>query len=892
VVIRTAADHAAFFPVDTGDVHGPASGQPLPDCFACHGETTGGTWILPASMKRYSCTHCHVTTKGGFDHASAAAVTSAHVGVTDFAAKVAASGIDGACYGCHKTGQAAGPVDHGKRFPLPHPGRTGAPSVAACADCHTVATTPQDVATLGCAGCHDARPTFAAAHAGVASFSDTGAACVRCHPAGEHLAISAHAPFLLAPTADVTAVKHLASALAGGDCFKCHPTQGTAETATAFAKPWAQDFTVIGCGGCHLPVGPAAPVTNHDLQAEVAAMHVATIHFATAGDFTTQVAAKGGWPNACYACHGDGTSVSLPPNHKSQLFPLPHPGASGAPSAATCADCHLDPLHREDVTKLGCAACHDARPTFAGAHTGVASFSDTAAGCVRCHPMGEHLAISTHTPFLLAPAAGAATVRHLASALAGGDCFQCHPTLGRPATTTPAMPAKAYAQLFTTTTCVACHATVGHATATTADHTVQAQLAALHVANGGVTATTDFDQAVTTAGSLSAACLRCHADGTGVALPSNHATQLFPLPHPGRTGAPSTAGCTDCHLDATHKKDVTTLGCASCHDARPTFAAAHAGVASFSDTPAACVRCHPMGEHLAIATHTPFLLAPTTAAPTVRHLASALTGGDCFQCHPTLGRPATTTPAMPAKAYAQLFTTTTCVACHVTVGHATTTTADHGVQAQLATLHVANGGVATVAEFNTAVTTAGSLSAACLQCHAGGTGDAAPADHAKWFPIGAGTKHVGIGCNACHTNPANRLDLTAFACASCHAKDTSPTLAVGHTVSGYAITSYQTATTAGGTRTTRTVDMTNSQNCLKCHGDGQVNTVASHPAGTNNDFGTGRHQTGGCFTCHFTLRSDKAYALSFSTPPQNVDSAGPPPVGCYVCHATGTGAGN
>jgi hypothetical protein len=479
-------------------------------------------------------------------------------------------------------------------------------------------------------------------------------------------------------------------------------------------------------------------------------------------------------------------------------------------------------------------------------------------------------------------------VRHLASALTGGDCFQCHPTLGAPATTAPAMPAKAYAQDFTTTACDVCHVTVGHATTTTADHTVQSQVAALHVANGGVGATAEFDAAVTTAGSLSAACLKCHGDGTGISLPSNHSSQLFPLPHPGKTGSPSTAGCGDCHLDAANKKDVTKLGCATCHDARPTFAAAHTGVASFSDTAAACMRCHPMGEHLAVATHTPFLLAPTTAVTTVRHLASALAGGDCFQCHPTLGRPATTTPAMPAKAYAQLFTTTSCVACHVTVGHATATTADHTVQSQLGTLHVANGGVATTAEFDAAVTTAGSLSAACLKCHAGGTGDAAPADHAKWFPIGAGTKHAGIGCNACHTNPANRLDLTAFACAACHAKDTSPTLSTGHTVSGYTITSYQTATTAGGTRTTKTVDMTVSQNCLKCHGDGQVDKVSGHNQ-SNQGFGTGRHKTGGCFTCHQTLRTDKTYAMAFTTPPQNVDTAGPPPTGCYVCHAQGTG---
>jgi len=468
VALRSLAEHAAHFPIDVGDVHGPAQGQAWPDCFACHADMRSGSRQLPASMKVFTCTGCHLATGGGFDHGSATAVTAAHVGVTDFDAKVKASGIDGACLECHQKGQADGPADHGKRFPLPHPGRTGAPSVATCADCHTVRTSPQDVATLGCAACHDQRPTFAAAHAGVASFSDSSPACVRCHAGGEKRTLTGHVPFLLAPTADVTEPAHRASVLAGGDCFKCHPTQGTAETATAFAKPWAQDFRAASCGGCHLPVGPAAPVANHDVQAEVGAMHVATNHVASTAAFDAEVAAKGGWPAACYACHGDGTSVSLPPNHVAQLFPLPHPGRTGPPSVATCADCHLDPLHRADVTTLGCVGCHQQRPTFAAAHSGVASYTATAAACVRCHPMGEHLTVAGHTPFLLAPTAAVTTVRHLASALGGGDCFQCHPTLGTPARTSPAMPAKAYAQDFRGSSCVTCHPTVGRATSTTA----------------------------------------------------------------------------------------------------------------------------------------------------------------------------------------------------------------------------------------------------------------------------------------------------------------------------------------------------------------------------------------------------------------------------------------
>jgi hypothetical protein len=680
--IRSTGDHAASFPISPGDVHGPPAGQPMPDCFACHADLSSGTRQLPSSMKVFTCTGCHVTTVGGFDHADASGVRSSHLGVADFDAKVASLTLDGACYSCHRSGAGGAPADHQQRFPLPHPGASGGTSQAACADCHTDRAHPQDVTTLGCAACHDKRPGFSTKHGTLAAYSDTSAACVRCHADGMSRRLAQHA-FKIDPALSPKP-KHDASVAATGDCFACHPIKGIAANASsgAPARPWAQDFSVSDCGACHVPVALTVPGSHrHDLQADIAALHVATNHSASIAAYDAEVAAKGGWPGACFSCHGDGTSLSLPSNHVSQLFPLPHPGATGGTSQAACTDCHTDPLARSDVTKLGCLACHGQRPGFATAHAKVATASAAPAG------------------------------------------------------------------------------------------------------------------------------------------------------------------------------------------------------------PAACVQCHPMGEHLAIATHTPFLLAATATVATVRHLSTALAGGDCFKCHPTKGTPAVASPAMPAKAYAQAFKTTSCVTCHLVVGHATGTTASHDVQAELATLHLANGGVSTVADFNSAVTTAGTLSAACLKCHADGTGNAAPADHGKWFPIDTASAHKGMGCNQCHTNPANRLDLTAFACASCHARDTSPTLTAGHTVSGYAITSYQTATTAGGTRATVQVDMTKSQSCLRCHADAQVNTVAGHPGGSSG-FGTGRHLPAGCLTCHSRLRTDKTYGANFS---EAKGAAGPPPSGCYVCHASGTG---
>ncbi len=107
--------------------------------------------------------------------------------------------------------------------------------------------------------------------------------------------------------------------------------------------------------------------------------------------------------------------------------------------------------------------------------------------------------------------------------------------------------------------------------------------------------------------------------------------------------------------------------------------------------------------------------------------------------------------------------------------------------------------------------TAQGLSAACLACHADG-GAGAPANHEQLFPRAAGTKHAGIGCAQCHTNPADRKDLSALACASCHAGlTTPPTLAAAHSITGYTITSYRTATVSEGTKTTVQLDMADSR---------------------------------------------------------------------------------
>jgi predicted CXXCH cytochrome family protein len=383
----------------------------------------------------------------------------------------------------------------------------------------------------------------------------------------------------------------------------------------------------------------------------------------------------------------------------------------------------------------------------------------------------------------------------------------------------------------------------------------QASFSAWHAA-AGVNA---FDATVAAASltgvaKLDAACRSCHPGGIAV----DHATR-FKLPHQDSAGT-IVAACADCHVNPA---DRTQLGCASCHPHDlPATATGHARVPDFSATDSAlCARCHEDGKiPVAVSAHA----AGANGFVIGTGLHAGATGGACLDCHDQA-------KAAP-RAFVADFSATNCVHCHVTVGG----TALHHDLASLTTLH------APVASFTNTVTSLG-LSAACLSCHADGAGGL-PANHP--FPAGAGTSHAGIACSACHTNPADRTDLTAFACASCHAGlTTPPTLATAHAITGYAITTYLRAATAGGTRTTVQVNMADSQSCLRCHADSQVDRIAAHPA-ADSSFGTGSHHGAGCLTCHSKLRTDKNYGADFS---EAKGIVGPPPTGCYVCHPSGSG---
>jgi predicted CXXCH cytochrome family protein len=453
------------------------------------------------------------------------------------------------------------------------------------------------------------------------------------------------------------------------------------------------------------------------------------------------------------------------------------------------------------------------------------------------------------------------------------DCNACH-AVKTSATTSVA------SDSFKVFTCTNCHAvTLKSGVPHDGD---LAAFRAWHVSSAGVNAAS-FDSTVSTANTLGydprvaaldIACYTCHRNGIGV----DHAPR-FILPHQNAAGT-VVAACANCHVAPSDRKQ---LGCSACHPHNTaTSDAAHATLvpgylrtnaiaAEVQASSLLCARCHEDGKvPVRVSVHA--ASAGGFIVGTGKHAGTA--GGACLTCHDQ-------NKTTPPRTFVADFTSTNCVGCHdVVVGSAGGVNAIHGSASSLAPLHTS------VADFN-ALWTGPQLSAHCVICHSDGSASgAAPANHEQLFPRGPTTSHAGISCSSCHTNAANKKDLTAFACAACHAGITTPkTLTAAHAITGYTITSYLTATTAGGTKTTVPINMADSRSCLKCHADGQVDRITSHPSG-NSSFGTREHRTAGCLTCHSKLRTDKPWGTNFG---EAKGAKGPPPTGCYVCHASGSG---
>jgi len=879
VTMPTVDSHARSFPISLGDMHGAATGQVTPDCNACHKDKITG---LPSpSFTQFTCTGCHVPAPT-IMHDDLGALDTFHRASPAVAAHTAKTGQpydqqDASCRACHPQGIREA-VDHAGHFPLPHRDAAGT-TVARCADCHVQRATGQ-YQVMGCASCHPhdlaANTT---AHAQVPDFvplpagatqaqkDAASAACARCHGDGV-------VPVKVAEHAGRSAGFQVGGAAVhtgqGARCLDCHPALSADPL-----KPLAADFKVTSCVGCHAPVGPGN--IDHGTRAALETYHLGLVDTVTGQPvpkavlFTqvvdTATAAAGGDPArglsaACLQCHPQGIGAH-------PYYLLPHQNAART-VVATCEQCHVNPLRKAD---LGCAACHAALSPVGPKHTRVPDVvaADTSlaasARCARCH---EYDAIPTR------PATGHAKFSIAAGAhsgAAGGTCLACHPSLkGEPVP---------WAADFKKTSCTGCHVTVSGGRAQHDDQGLTAGQISLATLHAGVA---DYAAKVAAEG-LSGACRTCHPGGAA-GPPADH-DEYFGLSATSRHvyPGPRIRACLDCHTSS-NRLNPADFRCAACHadDAVP-LATGHAKVPDFAadaQNPVKCLACHADGRLPATAAKVTVTVAGHATAAhgfTIGSGAHAgAAGGSCLTCHPT-NRGAST--AAPHWEYARDWKQVTCTGCHVAVSGGRAQHDDQGLtagQVSLATLHVG------AASYASTVASKG-LSAACLYCHADGAGGA-PANHPQLFPIAPGTKHAGITCADCHTNPANRKDLTALACASCHAAlPGRKTMAQAHTITGYRISGYYTATTAGGTETLVNIDLTKPAGCLKCHADSQVNRVATHPGG-DSGFGERDHMTAGCLTCHWRMRTDKTWGTNFKLAS---GTAGPPPTACYVCHRNGEG---
>ena len=150
----------------------------------------------------------------------------------------------------------------------------------------------------------------------------------------------------------------------------------------------------------------------------------------------------------------------------------------------------------------------------------------------------------------------------------------------------------------------------------------------------------------------------------------------------------------------------------------------------------------------------------------------------------------------------------------------------------------------------------------CISCHKDGSGGL-PANHnTDYFPV-TGTKHASFGCADCHGATKALADLQ---CTPCHTQSD---------------TAGKHSAIPATTRTSRSGTVTNYQwssaFCVRCHADGQVDAISSHP-GVRNGITGGDHQPF-CIVCHGTVGpgGGKAWSADFAT------------YSCLACHNSNNG---
>jgi hypothetical protein len=334
----------------------------------------------------------------------------------------------------------------------------------------------------------------------------------------------------------------------GADCNQCHG-----------GFPTFQEFSCVGC---------------HEHEQTVAdPQHAGVANY--------QFDSK-----ACLMCHPSGQAGEVSrADHTTKFFPI---DTASTHATNTCTDCHTNPA---DKTQFTCTGCHDHAPAGTDpVHVGVSGYSYDSAACLKCHPAGTAGTISRaeHTAKFFAIDA--------ASKHATNQCADCH--------TNPADKAQFtctgchdHAQAVTdpkhmgiagysydSAACLKCHPTGAAGTLARADHTkfFPIDVGAKH-ASGQCTDchTNPNDRTQFT-------CLSCH----------DHAQPVTDPAHANIAGyGYDSAACLKCHADGTAKFDHSTLGatpnCIGCH--RDKLGAAVTTPASNHNAnmfPTNCEACH------------------------------------------------------------------------------------------------------------------------------------------------------------------------------------------------------------------------------------------------------------------------------------------------------------
>jgi nitrate/TMAO reductase-like tetraheme cytochrome c subunit len=702
------------------------------DCQACHAQG------LYAGLST-ECSSCHLQTYQATtnpDHQAAAFSTQCTKCHTESTPGWANARVNNADY-AHPAG-----------FPLR--GGHGLPSCGechrgnyrtltdACYPCHTASyqntTNPNHAAgqfSTECRSCHtvDGWRPAAFDHTPTA-FPLTGAhlsaTCVQCHAGGQFTNTATDCYSCHEANFTQTTNPNHVSGQFDHNCSTCHTTAGW-EPATFDHNlsrfPLTGTHATTRCQECHIN----GQFTNTPLECY-------SCHRTNYEQSTNPNHVAGNYPHECGVCHGTVNWTGASFDHNQTAFPL-----TGAHGPLTCVQCHVN--NQYAGTPTACFACHEQRFNNATNPNHVANqFSHD---CLQCHTTAAFTPstfnhATTAFPLTGAHAAAACNLCHVNGQYTNMPtaCYSCHQANYEQATD-PNHVAGQYDHA-----CATCHSTSGwspasidHSTTAfplTGAHTTVA-CALCHV--GGQFHGTPADcYSCHTANYNGAAnhqssqyphtCTTCHSTAAWRPSTFNHATTAFPL-----TGAHTTVGCTQCHVNG--QFPGTPTDCYTCHTTDYNNAENHVS----GQYPHTCLTCHNT-----TAWDPSSFNHSTTAFP----LTGAHRTVACPLCH--VNGQYQGTP-------------TACFFCHQT-DYNSTTTPNHNA-----------------AHFPTA----------CLNCHTTTSWAGATFDHdGPYFPIYSGNhRNEWTTCADCHTNPS---DFAVFSCITCHEHSRSNTDGEHDEVSGYTYT--------------------------------------------------------------------------------------------------------